>query len=103
MFGSDFVVIKDNRGFESGFFWSDVHQILGVYEHDEWVRVKFRNDHDGFYSLKIKMPVKEFLEEVEKQLGVGLPKPSYITPGQVTITPLSNPYPDGPADQIVSD
>lgn len=103
MFGSDFIVIKDNRGFEIGFFWSDVYQILGVYEDDNWVRVKFRNDYKGYYSLACNMSVHEFLEQVEKQLGAGIPDPSYITPGQVTITPLSNPYPDGPADQIVSD
>lgn len=110
--GLDFVVIKDNRGCQSGFFWSDVQQIIGVYddhqvigthkEVDESVKVKFRNDHKGTYTLIFVMPVKEFLEQVEKQLGAGIPNPSYITPGQVTIEPLSNPYPDGPADQIVT-
>lgn len=67
--GLDFVVIKDHRGFESGFFWSDVHQFLGEYERDEWVRVKFRNDPEGFYALKMKMPVQEFLEQVKEQLN----------------------------------
>lgn len=67
--GLDFVIIKDHRGFESGFFWSDVQQFLGEYEREEWVRVKFRNDREGFYSLKFKMPVKEFLEEIKKQLN----------------------------------
>lgn len=67
--GLDFVIIKDHRGFKTGFFWGDVQQILGVYEDDEWVRVKFRNDQEGCYSLKFKMPVDEFLAEVKEQLN----------------------------------
>ena len=66
--GLDFVVMKDNRGYECGFFWSDVQQIIGVYKTNEWVEVKFRNDHEGIYSLSLKMPVNEFLEQVKKQL-----------------------------------
>lgn len=105
MFGSDFIYIKDHRGFESAFWWSDVLTAIGVYpgpdEGEDWVKVRFRNDRQS--DLHIVMTMTEFLGEVRKQLSAGLPKPSYITPGQVTITPLSNPYPDGPSDQIVSD
>ena len=79
--GLDFVVIKDHRGYESGFFWSDVLQFVGVYENDDWVKVKFRNDREGVYTLKMKMSVQEFLEQFKKQLGAGLPEPSYVTPG----------------------
>lgn len=103
MFGSDFIVIKDDRGFKTGFHWSDVHTVLENYEPGlKWVKVKFRCDPDACYSLKFVMTLDKFLEQVEKQLGAGMPNPSYITPGQVTIAPLSNPYPDGPADQIVT-
>lgn len=101
MFGSDFIRITDHRGFESGFWWSDVLTVIGEYPEDDerdWVKLKFRSDRQP--DLHIAMPMTEFLEQVEKQLGAGLPKPSYISPGQVTIAPLSNPYPDGPADQI---
>lgn len=102
MFGSDVIHIKDHRGFESVFWWSDVLTAIGVYpgpdEGEDWVKVKFRSDRQS--DLHIVMSMTEFLEQVEKQLGAGLPNPSYITPGQVTIAPLSNPYPDGPADQI---
>jgi len=101
MFGSDFVVIKDHRGFESGFWWSDVLTVLGEYPEDDervWVMVKFRSDRQP--DLHAKMSMTEFLEQVEKQLSAGIPNPSYITPGQVSVVPLSNPYPDGPADQI---
>lgn len=100
MFGSDFVVITDHRGFESGFFWSDVLTALGVYPGDgeeDWVKVKFRSDRQS--DLHIEMSMAEFLAEVSKQLGP-TPTPSYVTPGQVTITPLSNPYPYGPADHV---
>lgn len=83
----DFVVIKDTRGYEGGFFWSDVQQIIGVYDEartswsddhqvigthkevDESVKVKFRHDADDVYTLIFVMSVKEFLEQVEKQLN----------------------------------
>ena len=102
MFDSDFIVIKDHRGFESGFWWSDVLTVIAVYpgpdEGEDWVKVKFRSVRQP--DLHVVMSMTEFLEQVEKQLGAGIPKPSYITPNRVTIAPLSNPYPDGPADQI---
>ena len=117
MFGSDFIVVKDNRGCEAGFFWSDVQQIIGVYDEartswsddhqvigthkevDERVKVKFRRDADEAYTLIFVMPVKEFLEQAKKQLNHP-PAPSYVTPGQVTITPLSNPDPNEPLKGI---
>lgn len=103
MFGSDFIHITDHRGFESVFRWGDILMALGMYPGDgdeDWVKVKFRSDR--LTDLHIEMSMTEFLEAVERQLGAGIPNPSYITPGQVTIEPLSNPYPDGPADQIVT-
>lgn len=69
MFGSDFVVVKDNRGCEAGFFWSDVQQIIGVYGGDESVKVKFRRDTDETYTLIFVMPMTEFLEQAKKQLN----------------------------------
>lgn len=102
MFGSDFIHITDHRGFESVFWWSDILTAIAVYpgpdEGEDWVKVKFRSDRQP--DLHIEMSMTEFLEAVEKQLGAGIPTPSYITPGQVDIAPLSNPYPDGPSDQI---
>ena len=101
MFGSDFIRIKDHRGFESGFWWSDILTVLGVYPEggeENWIKVKFRSSRQS--DLHIEMSIPEFFEAVEKQLGAGISNPSYITPGSVTMVPLSNPYPDGPADQI---
>lgn len=102
MFGSDFIRIKDNRGFESGFWWSDILTVLGEYPKDDesdWVRVKFRSNRQP--DLHAKMSMTEFLEQVEKQLGAGIPQtPSYITHGQVSMVPLSNTYPNEPTDHI---
>ena len=93
MLGSDLVVIKDNRGFEAGFFWSDVHQFVGVYDAAEWVRVKFRTDHEGDYTLKMKMSMQEFLEQVEKQLNH--PPRLYSDDKVVCEVPVSNESGDG--------
>lgn len=101
MFGSDFIHTTDHRGCEACFWWSDVLTVLGMYPGDgdeDWVKVKLRSDRQP--DLHIVMSMTEFLEAVEKQLGACIPNPSYITPGQVTIAPLSNPYPDGPTEQI---
>jgi hypothetical protein len=101
MFGSDFIVIKDNRGFKTGFHWSDVHTVLENYEKDlKCVKVKFRLDPEGSRPLKFIMTLDEFLGQVEGQLSMVKTKPGYVAPNRVTIAPLSNPYPDGPADQI---
>ena len=54
---------------------------------------------DEAYTLIFVMPVKEFLEQAKKQLNHP-PAPSYVTPGQVTITPLSNPDPNEPLKGI---
>lgn len=99
MFGSDFIRITDHRGFESGFWWHDVLTVIGVYPGDgeeDWIKVKFRSDRQP--DLDIEMSMSEFFEQVEKQLGAGVPNPSYIAPGSVTMVPLSNPYQDGPAE-----
>lgn len=105
MFGSDFIHIKDHRGYESGFWWSDILTVIAVYpepdEGEDWVKVKFRSDRQP--DLHVVMSMSEFLTDVEKQLGAGIPNPSYIAPGSVTMVPLSNQYPDGPADQIVTE
>lgn len=100
MFGSDFIVIKDHRGFESGFWWSDILTVLGEYpgpDEGEWVKVKFRSDRQP--DLRIEMSMTEFLEQVEKQLGAGLPAPSYIAPNPVAISPLLNTYQNEPMDE----
>lgn len=103
MFGSDFIHITDHRGFESGFWWSDILTVIGVYPEpddgeEDWVKVKFRSDRQP--DLHIVMSMTEFFEQVEKQLGAGLPAPSYITPNPVAIAPLLNPYKDGPSDKV---
>lgn len=70
--GLDFVVIKDHRGFESGFFWSDVQQVMnviGIVDESATVKVKFRNDHEGTYTLIFVMPLNEFLEQAKEQLN----------------------------------
>jgi hypothetical protein len=67
--GLDFVVIKDHRGYEGGFFWSDVQHVIGVHDDVESVKVNFRNDHEGAYTLMFEMPVAEFLAEVKEQLN----------------------------------
>jgi hypothetical protein len=67
--GLDFVVIKDNRGYEGGFFWSDVQQVIGVHDDVESVKVKFRDDREGAYTVMFEMPVTEFLAEVKEQLN----------------------------------
>lgn len=103
MFGSDFIHITDHRGFESGFWWSDILTVLGVYpgpdEGEDWVKIKFRSDRQP--DLHIVMSMTEFLEQVEKQLGASiLQTPSYITPGSVSVVPLSNQCPDEPTGHI---
>lgn len=114
MFGSDFIHIKDHRGGECGFFWSDVQQFANVFEEDdEWVRVKFRNDPEDTYTMMFNISVKEFLETVKKQLNPQdtrkhtpnpydfPPPPAYeFLPSRISVVPLSNPYKDGPADRI---
>lgn len=77
--GLDFVVIKgpraclnDHRGCQSGFFWSDVQQVIeyvDVNSRATSVKVKFRNDHKGTYTLIFEMTLDKFLEQLEKQLN----------------------------------
>lgn len=73
--GLDFVVIKDHRGCQSGFFWGDVQQIISVYtqitgnQPTEKVEVRFRDDPKETYTLVFEMAINEFLAEVKEQLN----------------------------------
>lgn len=102
MFGSDFIHIKDHRGFESVFWWSDVLTAIAVYpgpdEGEDWVKVKFRSDRQP--DLHIEMSMTEFLDAVKKQLEADPPAPRYIAPSPVTIAPLLNSCPADLLEQI---
>lgn len=91
------VIITDNRGYRSMIDWLQVEVVV---ENDKRDTVRLRFTADVDYSLWFQMSLDEFKKQVEEQLEAGLPEPSYITPSQVTITPLSNTAPDEPLDGV---